>query len=52
LLPELIDDYVEETNPVRINDVFVDELDWGSLGFDGVNPADTCRPAYHPLAHC
>ena len=48
LLPETIDDYVEETNPVRIIDVFVDELNLGALGFDGVNPADTGRPAYHP----
>jgi transposase len=29
-------------------DVFVDELDLGTLGFDGVIPAETGRPAYHP----
>lgn len=29
-------------------DVFVDELDLAKLGFDGVIPADTGRPAYHP----
>ena len=29
-------------------DVFVDELDLGQLGFDGVEPADTGRPSYHP----
>ncbi|MDR3409366.1 MAG: IS1182 family transposase [Formivibrio sp.] len=48
LLPASIDDYVSDTNPVRIVDVFVDELDLGKLGFTGVDPADTGRPAYHP----
>jgi len=27
LFPELLDDYVAEDNPVRVIDVFVDELD-------------------------
>jgi len=48
LLPESLDDYVSDTNPVRVVDVFVDELDLGKLGFEGVDPADTGRPAYHP----
>ncbi|RMS84531.1 IS1182 family transposase [Pseudomonas savastanoi] len=48
LLPESLDDYVSDTNPVRIVDVFVDELDLINLGFDGAIPADTGRPAYHP----
>jgi transposase len=48
LLPELLDDYVTDTNPVRVVDVFVDELDLGQLGFEGVDPAETGRPAYHP----
>src|SRR5664279_6326322 len=48
LLPELLDDYVADTNPVRVVDVFVDELDLGQLGFEGVEPAETGRPAYHP----
>ena len=48
LLPESLDDYVVETNPVRVVDVFVDELDLGQLGFEGVQPAVTGRPAYHP----
>jgi transposase len=48
LLPELLDDYVAETNPVRVVDVFVDELNLGQLGFEGVDPAATGRPAYHP----
>src|SRR3990167_609020 len=48
LLPESLDDYVADTNPVRVVDVFVDELDLGTLGFEGVVPAETGRPAYHP----
>src|ERR1700716_4062676 len=48
LLPECLDDWVEENNPVRAVDVFVDALDLRDLGFDGVDPAATGRPAYHP----
>ena len=48
LLPELLDDYIADTNPVRVVDVFVDELNLGKLGFEGVEPAATGRPAYHP----
>lgn len=48
LLPECLDDYITETNPVRVVDVFVDELNLAQLGFDGVNPAITGRPSYHP----
>ena len=48
LLPEFLDDYVAEDNPVRVIDVFVDELDLRSLGFAGVVAEATGRPAYHP----
>jgi transposase len=48
LLPECLDDYVAEENPVRVVDVFVYQLDQGALGFEGVDPAATGRPAYHP----
>lgn len=48
LLPEQLDDYVTEENPVRVNDLFVDELDLATFGFAGVTPARTGRPAYHP----
>ncbi len=48
LLPASLDDYVSDTNPVRVVDVFVDELDLVNLGFEGAVPADTGRPAYHP----
>lgn len=46
-LPELLDDYVDENNPVRVVDVFIDELDLGKLGFERVQPAKTGRPAYY-----
>ena len=48
LLPECLDDYVGQDNPVRIVDAFVEELDLLSLGFGGADPAATGRPAYHP----
>ncbi|WP_197331020.1 IS1182 family transposase [Ralstonia syzygii] len=48
LLPACLDDFVAEDNPVRIIDAFVEELDLGSLGFDGSIPSATGRPSYHP----
>src|ERR1700720_1984573 len=50
LLPEFLDDYVSEENPVRVIDVFVDELDLEVLGFEGVVPEATARPGYPPGA--
>jgi len=48
LLPACLDDYIEAENPVRVIEVFVDELDLGELGFVGVEPLATGRPSYHP----
>ena len=48
LFPECLEDYIAEDNPVRVVDVFVDELDLGQLGFCSVDPKVTGRPAYHP----
>jgi transposase len=48
LLPECLDDYIAVDNPVRVVDVFVDELDLQKLGFDGMQAEVTGRPAYHP----
>ncbi len=48
LLPECLDDFIDESNPVRVIDAFVDALDLVELGFDGVEPAATGRPSYHP----
>ena len=47
-LPECLDDFIGEDNPVRVVDVFVDELDLRDLGFDLVEPRSTGRPSYHP----
>jgi transposase len=48
LFPECLEDWVGEENPVRVIDVFVDELDLGGLGFDRAEPEATGRPGYHP----
>jgi transposase len=48
LLPESLDDWVDESNPVRVIDAFVDALDLAELGFNSVEPAATGRPSYHP----
>jgi transposase len=48
LLPECLDDWIDESNPVRVIDAFVDALNLADLGFDGVEPAVTGRPSYHP----
>ena len=48
LLPEFLDDYIAEDNPVRVFEAFVEELDLHRLGFDGMERCDTGRPSYHP----
>ncbi len=48
LFPERLDEYISEDNPVRIIEAFVDELDLKALGFGGIEPRTTGRPAYHP----
>ena len=48
LFPERLEDWIGEDNPVRVIDVFVDELDLGGLGFERVEPRETGRPGYHP----
>ena len=48
LLPECLDDWIDVNNPVRAIDAFVDALDLTGLGFIGVEPAATGRPAFHP----
>jgi transposase len=50
LLPECLDDWVDESNPVRVVDAFVDALDLKRLSFDGMVPEVTGRPSYHPSA--
>src|SRR5258706_240480 len=48
LFPECLEDWIGEDNPVRVIDVYVDELDLAELGFSGVDPEVTGRPSYHP----
>jgi transposase len=48
LFPECLEDWIDEDNPVRVIDIFVEELDLGELGFSGVDPEVTGRPSYHP----
>ncbi len=48
LFPECVEDWIGGDNPVRVIDVFVDELDLAELGFSGVDPETTGRPSYHP----
>ena len=48
LLPETIDEYVAEENPVRVIEAFVAALELSSLGFARVEPKATGRPGYHP----
>lgn len=47
LLPERLDDYVTDDNPVRVVDVFVDNLDLTALGFHRAIAQATGRPGYH-----
>ena len=48
MLPECLNDWIDESNPVRAVDAFVDALNLAKLGFDGVIPEYTGRPSYHP----
>ena len=47
LFPECLDDWIDENNPVRVIDAFVDTLDLGALDFEGVAPAETGRSREH-----
>ena len=47
-LPECLDDWVGDDNPVQVIDAFVEALDLGGVGFDGIAPKATGRPSYHP----
>src|SRR5215471_3266422 len=48
LLPDCLDDFIDENNPVRVIDIFVEALDLAEMSFEGVAPAATGRPSYHP----
>ena len=51
LLPGSLDDWVDENNPVRAIDAFVDALKLKDLGFDTADPTGIGRPGYHPSVH-
>jgi len=46
LLPDFIDDYVSESNPVRFIEAYVDQLNLPELGFKLKNVECKGRPAY------
>ena len=48
LFPDRLEDWIGEDNPVRVIDLFVDEIDLAGLGFGRTVPATTGRPGYHP----
>jgi transposase len=48
LLPQCLDDFIGEDNPIRVIEAFVEELDLHKMGVEGAEPASTGRPAYHP----
>ncbi len=48
LFPDCLEDWIDEDNPVRVIDAFVDELDLKELGFLRAIAAATGRPGYHP----
>ena len=49
-LPECLDDWVDDDNPVQVIEAFVEALDLPALGFDGATPANTGGPVYQLLA--
>jgi transposase len=48
LLPDSLEDYVTEDNPVRVVNVFIGELDLEALRFSSVVPKVAGQPAYPP----
>lgn len=51
LLPESLDQWVDDSNPVRVIDAFVEALDLDDMGFKMAEPADIGRPGYSPALH-
>jgi hypothetical protein len=45
---QCLDDFIDENNPVSVLDAFVDALNLTEMSFEGVEPAATGRPSYHP----
>ena len=47
LMPQCIEDYIAQDNPVRAYDAFVEALDFQQLGID-INPDKVGNPEYDP----
>jgi len=47
-MPESVDEYINEDNPVRVIDVYIDSLDLNTLGFTKSELSETGRPPYAP----
>jgi transposase len=48
LLPDCLEDWVDENNAVHVIDAFVEALDLHGLGFERTIAKETGRPSYHP----
>ena len=48
LFPDTVDDYIEEDDPARLMDLFVDRLDLQKMGFVRSEPKAEGRPGYSP----
>jgi transposase len=51
LLPDCLDDFIADDNPIRIVDAFADELDLASLGFEGAMPASTASASASAMSN-
>lgn len=48
LFPDTVDDYIEEDDPARLMDLFIDRLDLQKMGFVRSEPKAEGRPGYSP----
>jgi transposase len=48
LFPETLEEYLSESNPVRVIDTFVDNLDLINIGISNAIPSVEGRPGYDP----
>ena len=48
LFPDTVDDYIEEDDPARLMDLFIDRLDLQKMGFVRSEPKSEGRPGYSP----
>jgi len=48
LMPDSVEDYVDDNNSVRVIDAYINSLSLAGLGFSKPQPNDTGRPMYDP----